>query len=62
MAASWSLHALLADCYAGNPDGVINGRWADTHWDFRSSEYEAMSETRPSWGGRTAAESTSPLV
>jgi alpha-L-fucosidase len=44
VAASWSLHALLADYYAGNPDGVINGRWADTHWDFRSSEYEAMSE------------------
>ena len=50
MAASWSLHALLADCYAGNPDGVINGRWADTHWDFRSSEYEAMSENEAELG------------
>jgi alpha-L-fucosidase len=35
-----SLHELLADFYAGNPDGVINDRWGDTHWDYRTSEYE----------------------
>lgn len=40
----WSLHDLLADFYAGNPDGAINDRWGDTHWDYRTSEYEAMAE------------------
>ena len=41
---TWSLHELLADFYAGNPDGVINDRWGDTHWDFRTSEYQAGLE------------------
>ena len=41
---TWSLHELLADFYAGNPDGVVNDRWGETHWDFRTSEYEAFSE------------------
>jgi len=22
----------------GNPDGVVNDPWGDTHWDFRTSE------------------------
>jgi alpha-L-fucosidase len=35
-----SLHELLADFYAGNPDGVVNDRWGETHWDYRTSEYE----------------------
>ena len=35
-----SLHELLTDFYAGNPDGVVNDRWGDTHWDYRTSEYE----------------------
>ena len=41
---AWSLHELLADFYAGNPDGVVNDRWGETHWDYRTSEYEAFSE------------------
>lgn len=40
----WSLHRLLADFYAGNPDGVVNDRWGDTHWDYRTSEYEAGAD------------------
>jgi len=48
---SWSLYELLADYYAVNPDGVINDRWGATHWDFRTSEYQAMSENEagPGW-------------
>lgn len=46
----WSLHDLLADFYAGNPDGVVNDRWGDTHWDYRTSEYEAMSENESTLG------------
>jgi alpha-L-fucosidase len=37
---TWSLHELFADFYAGNPDGVVNDRWGETHWDYRTSEYE----------------------
>jgi alpha-L-fucosidase len=47
---SWSLHELFADYYAGNPDGVVNDRWGDTHWDFRTSEYEAGSENEAELG------------
>ena len=39
-----SLHELLAGFYAGNPDGVVNDRWGDTHWDYGTSEYEASTE------------------
>jgi alpha-L-fucosidase len=48
---SWSLHELFSDYYAGNPDGVVNDRWGDTHWDFRTSEYEAgrEKEAEPGW-------------
>jgi alpha-L-fucosidase len=48
---SWSLHELFSDYYASNPDGVVNDRWGDTHWDFRTSEYEAGSEkeAEPGW-------------
>jgi alpha-L-fucosidase len=48
---SWSLHELLVDYYAGNPEGAVNDRWGDTHWDFRTSEYEAMRENEeaPGW-------------
>jgi alpha-L-fucosidase len=48
---TWSLHELLADFYAGNPDGVVNDRWGDTHWDYRTTEYEAMAENEaePGW-------------
>ena len=40
----WSLHELLQQFYAGNPDGVVNDRWGDTHWDYRTSEYELGTE------------------
>jgi alpha-L-fucosidase len=35
-----SLHELFRSYYGRNPDGVVNDRWGDTHWDFRTSEYE----------------------
>ncbi len=38
------MHELLSDFYAGNPDGVVNDRWGDTHWDFRTSEYESGTD------------------
>jgi alpha-L-fucosidase len=39
-----SLHELLSDFYAGNPDGVVNDRWGVPHWDYRTSEYAAGTE------------------
>ena len=39
-----SLHALFENYYAAVPEGVVNDRWGDTHWDFRTSEYEANLE------------------
>jgi alpha-L-fucosidase len=47
---SWSLHELFADYYADNPDGAVNDRWGDTHWDFRTSEYEAGRENEAELG------------
>ena len=41
---AWSLHELFTDFYAGRPDGVVNDRWGDTHWDFRTTEYSAGAE------------------
>jgi alpha-L-fucosidase len=35
-----SLINLFEKFYASAPDGVINDRWGDTHWDFRTSEYQ----------------------
>lgn len=48
---AWSLHELFTDFYAGNPDGVVNDRWGDTHADFRTSEYEHGTdiETGTDW-------------
>jgi alpha-L-fucosidase len=48
---SWSLHELFTDFYAGNPDGVVNDRWGETHWDYRTSEYEhgTSVETGTNW-------------
>lgn len=34
--------------YDRSPEGVVNDRWGDTHWDFRTSEYQqapALAET-----------------
>lgn len=46
-----SLHEFLTDYYRRNPEGVINDRWGATHWDYRTSEYEARgdSETVANW-------------
>jgi alpha-L-fucosidase len=41
---SYSLHALFEGYYRAVPDGVVNDRWGATHWDFRTSEYEAGRE------------------
>lgn len=48
---AWSLHQLFTDFYAANPDGVVNDRWGDTHWDYRTSEYEHGTgvETGADW-------------
>jgi alpha-L-fucosidase len=48
---AWSLHQLFTDFYAGNPDGVVNDRWGQTHWDYRTSEYEHGTdvETGSDW-------------
>ena len=40
----YSLHALFERYYRAVPDGVVNDRWGATHWDFRTSEYEAQQE------------------
>lgn len=47
-----SLHEFLTEYYRHNPDGVINDRWGDTHWDYRTSEYESRgggAESVPNW-------------
>ena len=43
---AWSLHELFTDFYAGRPDGVVNDRWGDTHWDFRTTEYSGGHRAR----------------
>ncbi|NHI17775.1 alpha-L-fucosidase [Microbacterium excoecariae] len=35
-----SMAELFRRFYAARPDGVSNDRWGETHWDFRTSEYE----------------------
>ncbi|WP_179282584.1 alpha-L-fucosidase [Streptosporangium subroseum] len=35
-----SLVRLFEAFYAATPDGVVNDRWGETHWDFRTSEYQ----------------------
>ena len=35
-----SLVELFSHFYDISPNGVINDRWGQTHWDFRTSEYE----------------------
>ena len=31
--------------YESVPDGVVNNRFGDTHWDFKTSEYQAHRES-----------------
>ena len=38
------LYELFENYYAANPEGVVNDRWGDTHYDFATTEYSAMSE------------------
>lgn len=47
----YSLHALFEHYYAAVPEGVVNDRWGNTHWDFQTSEYEAHreSESAEAW-------------
>ncbi len=42
---SCGLARLFSYFYEKNPDGVVNDRWGDTHWDFRCSEYQAYRES-----------------
>ncbi|WP_221584602.1 alpha-L-fucosidase [Microbacterium sp. G2-8] len=35
-----SMAELFRRFYAARPEGVSNDRWGETHWDFRTSEYE----------------------
>jgi alpha-L-fucosidase len=34
------LYQLFERFYATVPDGVVNDRWGNTHWDYRTSEYQ----------------------
>ena len=45
---AYSLHALFENYYDAVPEGVVNDRWGNTHWDFRTSEYEANRESEAS--------------
>ncbi|MFZ4895358.1 alpha-L-fucosidase [Plantibacter sp. Mn2098] len=36
----FSMERLFEQFYAQTPDGVANDRWGETHWDFRTSEYQ----------------------
>jgi alpha-L-fucosidase len=41
---SLGLADLFAHYYERVPEGVVNDRWGDTHWDFRTSQYQAGLE------------------
>lgn len=47
----FSLVRLFERFYAASPDGVVNDRWGETHWDFRTSEYQAalVLESSAAW-------------
>jgi alpha-L-fucosidase len=42
---SYGLAELFSHFYSQNPEGVVNDRWGDTHWDFRCSEYQAYRDS-----------------
>jgi alpha-L-fucosidase len=48
---SLGLAELFRYYYERVPEGVVNGRWGNTHWDFRTSEYQARldHETGGAW-------------
>ena len=37
----YSLERLFRHYYEVVPEGVVNDRWGDTHWDYRTTEYES---------------------
>jgi alpha-L-fucosidase len=37
---SLGLFQLMEHYYRTVPEGVVNDRWGDTHWDFKTSEYQ----------------------
>ncbi len=37
---SLGLFELMDHYYRRVPDGVVNDRWGDTHWDYKTSEYQ----------------------
>ncbi len=46
----FSLTGLFDAFYAAAPDGVANDRWGETHWDFRTSEYQAGLDSEGAGG------------
>jgi alpha-L-fucosidase len=48
---SLGLFELFRHYYATVPHGVVNDRWGDTHWDYRTSEYQLnlANETANAW-------------
>lgn len=36
----FSMARLFEQFYGVNPEGVSNDRWGETHWDYRTSEYQ----------------------
>lgn len=38
------LAGLFSHYYERVPEGVVNDRWGETHWDFRTSEYQSGTE------------------
>jgi alpha-L-fucosidase len=50
-AGSLGLADLFEHYYDAVPDGVVNDRWGDTHWDYRTSEYQhgLENESTQAW-------------
>jgi alpha-L-fucosidase len=50
-AGSLGLLELFEHYYATVPEGVVNDRWGDTHFDYRTSEYQhgLANETGDAW-------------
>jgi len=48
---SLGLFQLFRYYYDAVPDGVVNDRWGDTHWDYKTSEYQLnlANETANAW-------------
>lgn len=47
----FSLERLFERFYRAAPEGVVNDRWGETHWDFRTSEYQlgGQAERSAAW-------------